>query len=184
MTLRPPLTTMLAAFGAAAVVSAAGVGPAGRTGQTPPPQVQQPVFRAGIDIVQVDVSVLDRDHRPVRHPTTADFSLLEEGRPQEIVVFAPVDIPTVDLPATPWLREAPPDVRTNDLGDARLFAIIMDDAATPSDMQLARSARQKLVPMHDPGIGRHEAPATCATPGSADRRVSASPKKPAARGAS
>ena len=47
----------------------------------------------------------------------------------------------MDLPATPWIREAPPDVRTNDLGDARLFAIIMDDAATPSDMQLARSAR-------------------------------------------
>jgi len=140
MTLRPPVTTVVAAFGCAAIVSAASVNPAGQAGQTPP-QIPPPVFRAGIDVVQVDVSVLDRDHRPVRHLTVADFTVLEEGRPQEIVVFAPVDIPTVDLPATPWIREAPPDVRTNDLGDARLFAIIMDDAATPADMQLARSAR-------------------------------------------
>jgi len=105
-------------------------------------QAQQPVFRAGIDVVQVDVSVLDRDRRPVRGLASADFTVFEDGKPQEIVAFAPIDLPTLELPSAPWLRDVPPDVRTNDLGEARLFAIIMDDAATPPDLQMSRSARQ------------------------------------------
>ena len=109
------------------------IGQAGARGQSSPPPTQQPVFRSGIDIVQVDVSVLDRDRLPLRHLTAADFTVLEEGKPQEIVVVAPVDTPMVDLPATPWIREVPPDVRTNDLGDARLFAIILDDALSALD---------------------------------------------------
>jgi hypothetical protein len=39
------------------------------------------------------------------------------------------------------------------------------------------SARQVLVPMHDPGGGMHEAPATLRTPGSAATRDNASRKK-------
>ena len=39
------------------------------------PAQTPPVFRGGIDLVQVDVSVLDRDHRPVRDLTAADFTL-------------------------------------------------------------------------------------------------------------
>ena len=107
-------------------------------GQAP----QQPVFRAGIDIVQVDVSVLDRDRRPVRGLAASDFTVLEDGKPQEVMVFTAIEAPTADVPSAPWMREIPRDVRSNDLGEARLFAIIMDDAATPPSLDMARTARQ------------------------------------------
>ena len=34
---------------------------------------QQPTFRAGIDIVHIDVDVLDKDHHPVRGLTASNF---------------------------------------------------------------------------------------------------------------
>ena len=39
-------------------------------------QAQQPVFRSSIDLVHLDVSVLDRDRKPVRGPTEKDFTVL------------------------------------------------------------------------------------------------------------
>ena len=43
------------------------------------PPVQPPTFRTGVDAVQLDVSVLDKDRRPVRRLTAADFTVLEDG---------------------------------------------------------------------------------------------------------
>jgi len=37
-------------------------------------QPTQPTFRTGVDVVQVDVSVLDKDRKPIRGLTTADFN--------------------------------------------------------------------------------------------------------------
>src|SRR3972149_5122737 len=55
--------------------------------QQPQPS-QSPVFRLAIDLVHLDVSVLDRDRRPVRGLTEKDFTVLEDGQPQPIVVFS------------------------------------------------------------------------------------------------
>ncbi len=104
-------------------------------------QAQQPVFRAGIDVVQVDASVLDEDRRPVRGLPVEAFTVLENGVPQTIVAFAPVDVPEPDPIATKWMRDVAPDVRTNDLGDGRLFAIVLDDATIPNDALLVKKAR-------------------------------------------
>ncbi len=41
-----------------------------------PPSVQ------GVDAVQLDVSVLDKERRPVRGLTAADFTVLEDGKPR------------------------------------------------------------------------------------------------------
>jgi hypothetical protein len=45
------------------------------------PTQSAPTFRAGIDLVQLDVSVMDRDRQPVRGLTARDFQVLEDGRP-------------------------------------------------------------------------------------------------------
>lgn len=104
---------------------------------------QQPqVFRSSVDVIQVDVSALDSDGRPVRGLTTKDFTLLENGRPQEIVAFAEISVPAPPPDPAAWLRDIPPDVRTNSLGDGRLFAIILDDATMPPDLRMAANARE------------------------------------------
>jgi VWFA-related protein len=104
-------------------------------------QAQRPVFRTGIDVIQVDVSVLDKQRRPVRGLTAEDFVVLENGVPQAVVGFVPIDVPEPDPIAAAWQREVTPDVQSNDLRDGRLFAIVMDDATIPPDPHLIRRAR-------------------------------------------
>jgi VWFA-related protein len=109
---------------------------------TPQDPQRPPTFRATVEIAQVDVSVLDGNRRPVRGLTAADFTLLENGRPQEIVGFTAIDVPEFEAPPASWSRTVVPDVRVNDLGDGRLFAIVMDDATMPPDLRMADSARK------------------------------------------
>ena len=59
--------------------------------QAPPPQ--PPTFRTGVDVVQIDVSVLDKARRPVRGLSAADFTVLEDGKPRPIVAFSAIELP-------------------------------------------------------------------------------------------
>lgn len=52
---------------------------------TPPPQ--PPVFRAGLDLVYLNVVVHDQQGRLVRDLSARDFQVSEDGRPQKIEVF-------------------------------------------------------------------------------------------------
>ncbi len=108
-----------------------------------PQQTGRPQFRSGVDLVHLDVSVLDKDRRPVRGLTAADFSVFEEGRAQTISAFSAVDLPDPEPPATPWMRDVAPDVRRNTtIADRRLIVIVMDDATIPFDQPMIKSARE------------------------------------------
>ncbi|HET7220976.1 MAG TPA: hypothetical protein VFJ02_23140, partial [Vicinamibacterales bacterium] len=43
------------------------------------PQLDRPQFRAGVELLQLDVAVLDDKREPVRGLTAADFTVLENG---------------------------------------------------------------------------------------------------------
>ena len=110
------------------------------------PQVQAPSpvprFRSGVDLVHLDVSVFDRNRRPVRGLTPVDFTILENGKPQQIALFNAVDIPDPGPPSAPWIRDVAPDVRTNDgLEERRLFLLILDDALIQSDVRAVNNVR-------------------------------------------
>lgn len=49
-----------------------------------PQQVQQPVFRAGVNFVQVDAYPTGPDGRIIEGLSAADFQILEDGKPQRI----------------------------------------------------------------------------------------------------
>ena len=115
-------------------------------GQIRPPRPvqapQPPTFRAGVDIVHLDVSVLDANRRPVRGLTPADFTVFDNGVPQAISVFTAVDIPDADPPSAPWMRDVAPDVGTNDaIAERRLFLIIIDDAMIQHDQRAQQNVR-------------------------------------------
>ena len=91
---------------------------------------QSPVFRSAVDRVRVDVVVTDGNDRPVANLTQADFSIIENGKLQDITDFRFVSVPvaerTVNLSAP---REPVEDVATNaPISEAsRIWAIIVDD---------------------------------------------------------
>jgi VWFA-related protein len=109
--------------------------------QTPAPQTP-PAFRAAVDIVHLDVSVLDGNRRPVRGLTPADFTVLDNGVPQRIAVFSAVDVPDTAAPSASWMRDVAPDVATNDaVRERRLFLLVIDDATIQEDLQAQRNIR-------------------------------------------
>lgn len=109
--------------------------------QTPSPNQQPPTFRTGVDIVQLDVVVLDKDRHPVRGLTAEDFTILDKGKPQPIVAFSAVDVPAPASHVAPWIREAPLDVVSN--GEThRLVAIVMDDAYAKVEPDVNKRAKQ------------------------------------------
>ena len=114
------------------------------------PQAPQTTFRARVDLIQVDVSVLDRERRPVSGLTAADFTVMEDGRPRQIVSFTAVHVPLPTAPATGWVADIAPDVATNTHPPGRLVVIAIDDAALSTNgalwgVQKARAAARAAV---------------------------------------
>jgi VWFA-related protein len=113
-----------------------------------PLAAQPPQFRSGIELVEVDVSVLDKDRRPVRGLTKFDFMVLEDGRPQEIVSAVEINVPDpVETPAA-WMREIAPDVKANLASSDRLIVLVLDDAQVrmqPAMSQAVKEIGRRIV---------------------------------------
>lgn len=117
-------------------------------------QGQPPRFRTSVDVVRLDVSVLDRDRRPVRGLTREDFTVLVDGEPQEVVALTEVEATVPVKGSAPWMRDVAPDVTTNELRDPRLFLIIMDDVLVPFEpatLQRSKEIARALVDRLGPG---------------------------------
>ena len=102
-------------------------------------QSDLPQFRAGVELVQLDVAVLDDKRQPVRGLTAADFTVLDNGVATPIRAFTPVELaPRTRATEAVWADEAPPDVVTNQVGqqDGRLVIILMD----------------RSIPVHQPTV--------------------------------
>jgi len=116
-----------------------------------PQSGQAPVFRATIDLVHLDVSVLDKDRRPVRDLKPSDFTITEDGSNQPIVAFSAVDVPKNPPKPAIWSGRAAADVQSNEGMDdpqGRLFVLLMDDAMLPpvaSSLDTARSVAKKFL---------------------------------------
>src|SRR5258708_9506186 len=114
----------------------------------------QPTFRVGIDVVQVDGSVLDQNRRPVRNLTSTDFTVLEDGKARPIVAFVPAELaePEPAPGRASWVREVAPDVRTNDVRpEGRLVVIMLDWSIRFDDQQLAGRIAAAAVDQRGPG---------------------------------
>lgn len=101
-------------------------------------------FRSGVEIIEVDVFVTDRDGNFVRDLTKDDFEIREDGTPQEVRSLSFVDLP-IEKPAPETLdisRLPEPDVTTNDTPAGRIYVFLMD---SPSTAGTGNSARGGVV---------------------------------------
>ena len=104
-------------------------GAAAQPAATGPDGVQRPTFRAQIDYVEVSAIVTDDDGNLVRDLTKGDFEILENGKPQTVSVFTPVNIP-FEQPARTLIEGRPLkfDVASNQgARDGRVYVLVLDD---------------------------------------------------------
>ncbi len=94
-------------------------------------QRQAPQFRAGVDLVQIDVGAVDQDGHPVPGLTAADFTLLDRKTPQKIVAFEEVNRARASAVATEGAAPSSlvkADVATNQTPPSdRLVVMVLDD---------------------------------------------------------
>jgi len=119
------------------------------------PQAPSAVFRGGVELVEVTVSVVDADSRAVTNLAIEDFEVRESGTPQKIALFDRIEIPLPppvpgDAPRMPSVAA---DVANNDFPEnGRAFAIIVDD------LQLMGFKTQNVRTLARQFVERHAGP--------------------------
>jgi VWFA-related protein len=132
---------------------------------TPQPQAppSRPVFRSGINLVLVDVTVRDRDGSIIRNLTQNDFEVLEDGQPQQILTFGFEEItasaplvnasvlsaaPAVAAAAAPAqpADAAPKPLTSDEAAGHRLMVLLFDTSSMqPEDVEKAAESAIKWV---------------------------------------
>lgn len=88
---------------------------------------QQPVFRAGVDLVRVEVVVVDGTGQPVHGLTQESFRVFDRRKPQTVSVFEEVTRDRAAIAAAP-IAAAPADVADNQAAAAqRMVVLVIDD---------------------------------------------------------
>ncbi len=131
---------LAAAVPAVAAISLSGAGAAVRgTGAGGPQQSEGQIYRfeSGVDLVSVPVAVVGEDGAFVTDLEASDFRVLEDGAPQEIVVFgAGLDESWMDLP---------PD-RKEELSARQVIGLLLDSSGSmEDDLDLLHEAAIKFL---------------------------------------
>ena len=92
---------------------------------------EQPVFRAGVDVVVVDATVVDNDGNPVQDLSPQDFQILVDGKPRRITslefIARPRTVVRAETIEAPAESEEPTHTTTNEgVRPGRLVLIVVD----------------------------------------------------------
>jgi len=109
-------------------------------------QSEQPVFRAGVELVRLDVRITGADGRPVTDLTRDDFEVLEGNERQPILLFQHIEEPSAPLTEVAR-RTVAGEVSTN-RGAARghLYVLVFDqEHITAGNEHRARLAAERFL---------------------------------------
>ncbi len=123
------------------------VGPAQNAPSTLGPSSSLPVFHAETRLVVVDVVITDRHGKPVTDLKKSDLTLLEDGKPQQLLLFEP-HLPQAQLKRLPPI-ELPPNQYTNfpmQAPGSSVNIVLFDTVNTPiADQMYARRQMIEFV---------------------------------------
>jgi VWFA-related protein len=107
---------------------------------------QQPTFRAGINVVRVDVSVTGRNDEPIETLDASSFRVSEDGIPQKVETAQ-----FIRLTGEPdgsgrdlTVRDRHHGVAEAEKEDVRLFALFLDDYHIDSHPEVAQRLKRAL----------------------------------------
>ena len=103
--------------------------PAQPPAAAPAAPAEQPIFRAGINTVRVDVIVTDRQGNPVTDLQLQDFEIQEDGKPQKPDTFRLIKIDTATQPGYTQrgIRTRNDEESAAADENSRIFAFFLDD---------------------------------------------------------
>jgi VWFA-related protein len=128
-------------------------------------------FRSGIDLVTVDVVVLDSKGEPLQGLTRADFTVREDGKPQEIREFQSVElpafapVPAAARPEPPLRRASPVSMNSVTAGRfaGRAFVLVYDDVNLTRNQ--SAEARRAIRTFLDTAVTNEDAVSLVTTSG-------------------
>ena len=105
----------------------------------PPSPTEQPIFRAGINTVRVDVIVTDNKGNPVTDLKLSDFEIQEDGKPQNPDTFRLIKVDTETAPAYTQrgIRTRNDEETAAANENSRIFAFFLDDYHVMRDSSMA-----------------------------------------------
>jgi VWFA-related protein len=122
-------------------------------------QKQTEPVRIGINLVNLDVSVIDKHRRPVHNLTAKDFTVLEDGVSQKIESFTPGSVTSIrneQKPRGDQKEEARSDQQAEERGRQfsgyRFISIVIDNTSVEAsnrdsvERALNRYVRQQMRP--------------------------------------
>jgi VWFA-related protein len=130
-----------------AVAESSGVAAGQPSAAQPPAPV--PAFKAGVELVRLDVEVTDADGRPIRDLKQNEVEVIEAGRTRPIVLFQHIEQPAETYQEIAS-RTIASEVSTNQ-GSARghLYVLVFDQQhLLAGHEQRARQAAQRFLETH------------------------------------
>lgn len=110
----------------------------------PTPQQPETTLHANADLVLIDVTASDAQQNPIHHLTAADFTVLEDGKPQTVKVFEEhVAGPPAPLPPMPKFAPGMFSNFTAAPETGALNILLFDKLNTPMDAQ--SDVRQQVL---------------------------------------
>ena len=123
-------------------------------------QPQTPIFRAGIDVLTVEASVLDRNGKPVIDLAPGDFTVTIDGKPRRVRdarFYGDGNTEVVTRPESPV-----PGPVTNTSEDGRILVFVIDrDSIAPGNEKVVLDAATTVVD----GLGPADAAGVLSLPG-------------------
>ena len=94
---------------------------------------QAPTFRSGVELIEVDATVIDRDGNPIPDLQSADFSVAVDGEPRAVVQAQFISLRAPEGSSLP--ADSPADdagyTSNADADPGRLIVIVVDEESMP-----------------------------------------------------
>ena len=125
-------------------------------------QPQTPVFRAGVDVLTVQASVLDRNGKPIIDLTPGDFTVTLDGKPRHVRDARFYGDGGAEVVAVARAESIVPGPVTNRREDGRIVVFVVDrDSIAPGNEKVVLEAASTVID----GLGPADAIGVLSLPG-------------------